>query len=1150
MKKVILLLIILTVLVGCGDGAPDKIKPIITLIGDENITLIQGSSYTDAGAVAIDNIDGYITKNIKVNSNLNTNLIGNYTIRYNIEDSAHNQAIEVLRSIIVESKADVKPIFYAQNLTKKQQQDLSEKIVRMQKSNEERVDILTPTLIEIDLIPKFINKNFERTPISVELANDSSHYKIISNDDSDYETSTELSKSGLRRRVAFAPIVKDDLRIVERVYLELPYALKDAHTYTIRLDATLLGVEKQLEFTYRKDRVSTLIHIDPEGYKEDDKKIAHVGVQLGSLGELILDNLNFSVKNLETNETVYSGVGTVEGSSGWRENFTNLENLYKHVVAFDFSAVTQEGEYIIETANLGVSQPIIVNNNAYRKTLNTLALGLYNQRRGEDIVMPYSRHERLCTIENNTYIYSSDDLDPFVANDNEFTGIKYPTSNEGKKISFASAGHMDAGDYSIYTYNSAMFTWNMLVGVDVFGEKLAHDNLGIPQSGDGVPDMYQEMLLDLKWLMGMQDSDGGIFGMSKAKGQSYQHTMTGVDENLERYLTPKDTPHTASFVAVMARGARSESIKKYNPELRTQLKEQALKGWQWLEQNDGFDGWHHYGSREEDRDDRVWASIELYALTGESKYHEYFVAHHEPELRDNGVDWFNHGYGFTNRVVALWDKEKIPYPLDTEMKTKSINRYKAMLEHYIELSEITPYGLVLEGAVKRWNQLGWYFPLSKYGYDLVLGHYLYNDKRYLDLAKEQLHFSLGANPNNLSSITGLGNKRIQSLVDQKSRFDSLAQPVNGLPVSPIVSGYSWSNIYEHSLSSFTYPQTQYDFSDGMAYGLLDEVYDGWNVNAEFTIEKLGAMAVAVAYMSNVEEKSYVYPKFNLTIEAVENGRFRPTLNFMNRPIGAKIIWYANDVPVSVNPNFILEQNFAEPTYKLGAEVIDNNGRRWFEEVLINTRDYSNTDIPLEPLATTPYAHLWHFDDNLSSDSSIELVFTGDAHFDNKNLFWMQNPKGKAIRVKNHGDGVKATILIAKLLEGQSLDTLNSVTIEALIYPEELPPKEYLAEIIKFEQSWGSQLQLLRFKWEDVLKTRLSKEILGEEGDISSALTLNSWHYIKMKIDKQRVYLTIDGVEIYNKQREETDKLFDSRDIEVYLGDFRGWIDEFRVGFGF
>ena len=215
-----------------------------------------------------------------------------------------------------------------------------------------------------------------------------------------------------------------------------------------------------------------------------------------------------------------------------------------------------------------------------------------------------------------------------MTNDPQWQWIKYPTDNEKKHIVFSGAWHMDAGDYSIYTYNASMFVWNLLFALDILWDKIAYDNLNIPESWNWKPDLYDEMIKDLLWLEWMQDDDGWVFGMSKPKWISYQNWKTWEDPNLKRYLTPKDTPHTASFVAVMARASRSKIIKKYNPELQEEFKQRAEKAWNWLESttqtwsSSAF--WHHYWAREWDIDDRVWASIELYALTWKEKYYNYF----------------------------------------------------------------------------------------------------------------------------------------------------------------------------------------------------------------------------------------------------------------------------------------------------------------------------------------------------------------------------------------------------------------------------------------------------------------------------------------------------------------------------------------------
>lgn len=78
----------------------DKIAPVIS-IGDSTININVGSTFIDPGYSATDNIDGDITANVLVINPVNTNIPGNYTITYNVSDSAGNKATEMTRIVVV-----------------------------------------------------------------------------------------------------------------------------------------------------------------------------------------------------------------------------------------------------------------------------------------------------------------------------------------------------------------------------------------------------------------------------------------------------------------------------------------------------------------------------------------------------------------------------------------------------------------------------------------------------------------------------------------------------------------------------------------------------------------------------------------------------------------------------------------------------------------------------------------------------------------------------------------------------------------------------------------------------------------------------------------------------------------------------------------
>lgn len=80
---------------------PDTTKPIITLIGDSEVTVEVSDIYNDAGAIASDDYDGNITDEIVVVNNVNASLVGTYTVTYDVSDTAGNSAVQVIRTVNV-----------------------------------------------------------------------------------------------------------------------------------------------------------------------------------------------------------------------------------------------------------------------------------------------------------------------------------------------------------------------------------------------------------------------------------------------------------------------------------------------------------------------------------------------------------------------------------------------------------------------------------------------------------------------------------------------------------------------------------------------------------------------------------------------------------------------------------------------------------------------------------------------------------------------------------------------------------------------------------------------------------------------------------------------------------------------------------------
>ncbi|MBI5398452.1 DUF5011 domain-containing protein, partial [Candidatus Woesearchaeota archaeon] len=82
-------------------AVPDTAAPVITILGANPLTIEGGAVYVDAGATALDNVDGDITANIVATSTVNTAVIGTYTVTYNVSDSSGNNATQVTRTVNV-----------------------------------------------------------------------------------------------------------------------------------------------------------------------------------------------------------------------------------------------------------------------------------------------------------------------------------------------------------------------------------------------------------------------------------------------------------------------------------------------------------------------------------------------------------------------------------------------------------------------------------------------------------------------------------------------------------------------------------------------------------------------------------------------------------------------------------------------------------------------------------------------------------------------------------------------------------------------------------------------------------------------------------------------------------------------------------------
>ena len=94
----------------------DTTAPVLTIIGDENITHEAGELYTDANASWSDHVDG--SGLVTASGSVDSNTPGTYVLSYDYTDSNGNAASTITRTVtVVDTTAPVLTIIGDENLS-------------------------------------------------------------------------------------------------------------------------------------------------------------------------------------------------------------------------------------------------------------------------------------------------------------------------------------------------------------------------------------------------------------------------------------------------------------------------------------------------------------------------------------------------------------------------------------------------------------------------------------------------------------------------------------------------------------------------------------------------------------------------------------------------------------------------------------------------------------------------------------------------------------------------------------------------------------------------------------------------------------------------------------------------------------------------
>ncbi|MEX0777676.1 MAG: glycoside hydrolase family 9 protein [Phycisphaeraceae bacterium] len=595
----------------------------------------------------------------------------------------------------------------------------------------------------------------------------------------------------------------------------------DLGTEVPRLEPVLFDDTRQINDNIRLNQL---------GYLPGYDKIAYLGQYMGSAGPMTFDTESFELVDRE-GKTVFTGRVTQRGVGD--------DQVGQTVYDLNFSTFEKPGTYRIRVTGVGLSPSFEIGPQAMTPLYLNYMRGHYHQRCGMEIDAAYSRHHRPACHLDDAYLEERVESLKFVKpkqpplHQTNYDGKRHQTTHGHQ----ATHGHHDAGDYGKYTISGSHYVFSVLNAMDVFPKRFGEDNLGLPYSGNRVPDLLDEVKWELDWLENMQDpADGGVFGVIKPNTGGYAQHMPLAEAR--RLFYAKDTVFTAAYAAVMARAARSPMA------------------WAFLEKNDRYVQYFHYGSNFGDKDELNWAAAELYAATGTSTYHEYLLKHFDPT--EKRWCWWPLVEGVGNATMTytfMQGRQR-----DEAMLERCRSAIRDACRMHVEDAAAYPYRLSMPRPSISHGAYGWYFPGDLAGYNLLMGYALDGDEKLLQVALSNLDYICGANPSGYFLQTGLGAKRNIEVVDQESVYDRIIEPVPGLPLGIGSTGFYWLNQYGRSVGEGTYPNN---------WPLMNRWYDGFNVQTEFTMGPMMRETLVAAIFAEVGPQPHARPKVAIKADALQ-----------------------------------------------------------------------------------------------------------------------------------------------------------------------------------------------------------------------------------------------------------------------------------------
>ncbi|MBV6479528.1 MAG: hypothetical protein HGGPFJEG_02312 [Ignavibacteria bacterium] len=357
--------------------------------------------------------------------------------------------------------------------------------------------------------------------------------------------------------------------------------------------------------------VDNHIKVDQFGYRTEDRKIAVISnpvIGYNNNNPFTPGN-NYQVRRFSDDVLVYSGTITA-----WNGGVTQSQSGDK-VWWFEFTALNTPGNYYVyDVLNNVRSYQFQISDSIHSDILKQALRVFYYQRCGTSKSSPYAEFP---WTDDECHIGNLQDIDCRLYNNNN------PSTSKN-----LSGGWHDAGDYNKYVNFTFEPMIDLLLGYEE-NPLVWKDNYNIPESGNGIPDVLDEVRYELEWLLKMQNANGSVLCIVGVRNYAIGSPPSA--DLAQRIYGPATTSASFTASALFALGAiQFNSIGQ--TAFANTLQTASINAYNWAVANPSVNFYNSglIGAGEQETDQygtlsrKMAASAFLFKLTGNSQYKTFF----------------------------------------------------------------------------------------------------------------------------------------------------------------------------------------------------------------------------------------------------------------------------------------------------------------------------------------------------------------------------------------------------------------------------------------------------------------------------------------------------------------------------------------------